>query len=208
MKIHVLVEGLSEADLLRGWLQRFLPKHTFKVIHHEGKGRVPRDPAYPPDPKRRGLLDQLPAKLRAYGEALDAATDRVLVLVDADEDDCVELKTRMVSLLHVCSRQPTAHFRIAIEETEAFYLGDQQAIRKAYPQAKLYKMKNYEQDSVCGTWEVFMEVIGATREDKRAWAEQMALHLGTDWKANQSPSFRSFCTALLRLAGEPVGERE
>ncbi len=200
------MEGLSEADLLRGWLQRFLPRHSFKVIHHEGKGRVPKDPVQPPDPKRRGLLDQLPAKLRAYGEALDAATDRVLVLVDADEDDCVELKARMVSLLDVCPNQPVALFRIAIEETEAFYLGDQTALRKAFPQAKLYKLKSYEQDSVCGTWEVFMEVIGATREDKRAWAEQMAPHLGTDWQENRSPSFRSFCTALLRLAGEPIGE--
>lgn len=36
-------------------------------------------------------------------------------------------------------------FRIAVEETEAFYLGDQPAIRKAFPKAKLRRMKSYVQ---------------------------------------------------------------
>ncbi len=55
--------------------------------------------------------------------------------------------------------------------------------------------------------ELFAEVIGARSVDKPGWAEQMALTLGTDWKgpsANASPSFRHFCTALLKLAGEPA----
>jgi hypothetical protein len=198
----VLVEGLSEKALLRDWLPRFLPRHTFTVIHHEGKGTLPRDPGQPPDPKRRGLLDQLPAKLRAYGEAFDSATDRVLVLVDADKDDCTKLKSDLVALLDSCPKKPTVLFRIAIEETEAFYLGDPSAIRKAFPQAKIHKMKLYRQDGVCGTWELFMEVIGARRDDKRSWAEQMAPHLTINWRENQSPSFQSFCKALLSLTGE------
>lgn len=57
-------------------------------------------------------------------------------------------------------------FRIAIEETEAFYLGDPEAIRKAFPTAKTAKIKAYVQDSICGTAELFQEVIGASSEDK------------------------------------------
>jgi hypothetical protein len=98
-----------------------------------------------------------------------------------------------------------ALFRIAIEETEAFYLGDPEAIRRAFPRARLAKLKSYEQDSICGTWELFQQVIQDRLVDKPGWAEKMGEHLGTAWKgpgANRSPSFQQFCRALLWLAGE------
>ncbi len=205
MKLHILVEGPAEAALLRGWLRRFLPGHTASIIEHRGKGRLSADPAKPPDPRREGLLDQLPAKLRAYGRSLDPTTDRLLVLVDLDKDDCSELKRRLVRALEPCDPQPVTLFRIAIEETEAFYLGDPDAIRRAFPKSQLSKLKSYEQDSICGTWEVFQQVVQEKLEDKVGWAEKMGKQLGTSWEgseANRSPSFRQFCKALLWLAGE------
>jgi hypothetical protein len=209
MRLHVLVEGDSEEALLRGWLPRFLPHgHSFVVIRHRGKGKLSRDPLKVPDIRREGLLDQLPAKLRAYGKGLDPATDRVLVLVDADDDPCTDLKRRLLEALASCDPRPAVLFRLAIEETEAFYLGDPAAIRKAFPQAKMQRMKLYAQDSVCGTWELFQRVVDDPVEDKVEWAERMASHLGTDWQgknANRSPSFRQLCQGLLRLAGEPTG---
>lgn len=193
---------------MRGWLRRFLPPgHSFVVIRHRGKGKLSRDPLKVPDVRREGLLDQLPAKLRAYGKELNPATDRLLVLVDADDDPCLDLKRRLAELLESCDPRPVVLFRIAIEETEAFYLGDPAAIRKAFPQARLQRMRHYIQDSICGTWELFQRVIGDPIEDKVDWAERMAPHLGTDWQgksANHSPSFRQLCRGLLRLAGEPV----
>jgi hypothetical protein len=209
MRLHVLVEGDSEEALMRGWLPRFLPPgHSFVVIRHRGKGKLPRDPLKVPDIRREGLLDQLPAKLRAYGRSLDPATDRVLVLVDADDDSCSELKQRLLSVLEECDPRPVVLFRLAIEETEAFYLGDPQAIRRAFPQARLRRMSHYVQDSICGTWELFQRVIGIPIEDKVEWAERIAPHLGTTWQgnnANRSPSFRQLCAGFLRLAGEPTG---
>ena len=98
-------------------------------------------------------------------------------------------------------------FRIAIEETEAFYLGDPRAIRAAFPEAKLRRMKDYQQDSICGTWELFQRVVDARSEDKVDWAERMASHLGTTWRGrgeNRSPSFQQLCKGLFRLAGEPT----
>ena len=201
------MEGPSEAAFLRGWFPRFLPRHLFNVIQHRGKGRLPGEPSSRPDPRREGLLDQLSAKLRAYGRALDPATDRVLVFLDLDAADCGELKERLLRVLDACEPRPFVLFRIAIEETEAFYLGDPTAIKKAFPQANLRKLRSYVQDSICGTWEVFREVVGAQSEDKVRWAERMAPHLGIEWRgraANASPSFRQFCQALRRLAGEPV----
>lgn len=208
MRLHVLVEGESEEAFLRGWLPRFLPPgHSFVIIRHRGKGRLPRDPVRVPDIRREGLLDQLPSKLRAYGRSLDPATDRLLVLVDADDDPCSELKQRLLEALKSCDPRPVVLFRLAIEETEAFYLGDPQAIRRAFPQAKLQQLKGYVQDSVCNTWELFQSLIGDPVEDKPGWAERMAPHLGTAWQgndANRSPSFRQLCKGLLTLAGEPT----
>lgn len=208
MKLHVLVEGESEAQFLRGWLAGLIPAHTFQVYPHQGKGKLPRVAESKIDPRREGLLDQLPAKLRAFGRALNPATDRVLVLVDLDEDDCMELKERMVVLLRQCDPAPRVLFRIAIEETEAFFLGDRKAIRAAFPRAKLAKMNHYDQDGICGTWELFQSVIDAKRPDKVEWAKSMAPHLGTTWQgknANASPSFRQFCRGVLQLVGE-LGE--
>ena len=209
MRIHFLVEGLSEQAFLERWIPRFLPpQHSFKIIPHRGKGKIPGDPSKKPDPKRQGLLDQLPAKLRAYGKELRPETDRILVLVDLDHNACPDLKTRMLDLLNYCSPPPTVLFRIAIEETEAFYLGDKLAIRNAFPKCKLSKRDSYIQDSICGTWELFREVIGETGEDKVAWAKQIGPHLTTRWRGiqgNLSESFRQLCRGILILAGEPAG---
>lgn len=197
----------SEAELLRPWLRRFQPQHTHVLIPHQGKGSLPANPDTKPDPKRSGLLDQLPAKLRAFGKGFDPATDRVLVLVDADDDDCVDLKERLTKLLAACTPAAVAKFRIAVEETEAFYLGDLPGIRSAFGSLAMSPYNAYVQDSVCGTWEVFAKVIRASREDKVDWARRMSATLGTDTTgpaANRSPSFLAFCNALRELAGEPV----
>ena len=207
MRLHILVEGPSEVAFLKAWLPRILPRHSFRILPHEGKGKLSSRPLQPPLPRRTGLLDLLPATLRAFGRNLDPDTDRVLVLIDLDHDSCLDLKSRLVAVLNSCDPKPVTLFCFAIEETEAFYLGDQAAIRRAFPQARLNRMKDYGQDSICGTWELFQWVIGARAEDKPEWGRRMAQHLGTEWRgagANRSPSFRQLCRALRILAGEPV----
>ncbi len=206
MRLHILVEGASEQALLEAWLPRFLPpQHSYKIIPHRGKGRLPKRPFEKPNPRHHGLLDQLPAKLRAFGKSFNPDTDRVLVLVDLDNDNCFDLKNRMTDLLRYCEPAPTVLFRMAIEETEAFYIGDWKAVKKAFPKAKENKIKGYVQDSICGTWELFRDVVGEESENKVGWAKQIGPCLTAQWKgsqANRSASFRHFCKALLRLAGE------
>ena len=206
MRLHILVEGRAEEAFLKQWLPRFLPEHSFIVIPHQGKGRLSANPKKKPDPKQRGLLDQLPAKLRGFGKSLKTDTDRVVVLVDLDDQNCLDLKSRLKLLLAYCDPAPIVLFRIAIEETEAFFLGDPPAIKKAFRSAKVGKIKKYEQDSICGTWEFLRDVIGAPSEseDKVSWAQAIGQHLTAEWrgrKANKSPSFRAFCKGLLTLCG-------
>lgn len=206
MHIHVLVEGPSEQALLDPFLRRFQPAHSHTVHVHQGKGKLPSNFAATPDPKHRGLLDQLPAKLRAYGRTLNPALERVLVLVDADQEDCEELKKRLLALEASCDPAPTVLFRIAVEETEAFYLGDKKAVSKAFGVFKNGPYNHYVQDSVCGTWEVFQTVIAAPYEAKVHWAATIAPYLSTATSGkqlNRSPSFVHFLRALRTLAGEP-----
>lgn len=207
MRVHLLVEGESEALFLRLWLPKFMPSLAFRVYPHQGKGRLPKSGARLERPIGEGLLDQLIAKLRAFGHALDPSTDRVLVLVDADKDDCRELKSRLLGALEACPRKPDVLFRIAVEELEAFYLGDRAALRRAFPRANLGRLKSYEQDSICDTAEFLQEVVRSRTVDKVGWAALMGRELGITWfgpAANRSPSFQQFCRGLSRLAGEPA----
>lgn len=66
---------------------------------------------------------------------------RIVVLIDRDRDDCVELKNSLnkmavaAGLITKSSSQNTFHVlnRIAIEEIEAWFFGDANAMRIAYP---------------------------------------------------------------------------
>ena len=207
MRLHILVEGPSEEAFLNEWMPRFLPSHhQFKAIVHRGKGRLSEAGNDAPDPKRQGLLDQLPAKLRAYSRSLDPSTDRVLVLIDADNEPCNDLKSRLLRCHKSNAPNLVALFRIAVEETEAFYLGDRKAISRAFPKAKLRRLGNYIQDSICGTWELFRDVIDyrPDMEDKPGWAAEMGKHLTVNFEdgSNTSPSFQQFCCGILYLCGE------
>jgi hypothetical protein len=114
------------------------------------------------------------------------------------------LKRRIKQAVQHCAPKiaKATLIRIAVEETEAFYLGDRKALKRAFPKAKLPKLSMYQQDSVCGTWERFQEVIGVTFEDKVSWGEKMGEFLDTNWSCNESVSFRHLCVGILWLAGE------
>ena len=133
MIVHVFVEGPSDRAFLDGWLPRAFNGHTFKTHPHQGKGKLPVDPSSPPKAKHQGLLDQLPAKLRAFAQSSNKSDFGILVLVDADKDDCADLKHKLVEILNSQAPGLNVIFRIAVEESEAFYLGDLHALKNAYP---------------------------------------------------------------------------
>ncbi|MBL8724631.1 MAG: DUF4276 family protein [Planctomycetes bacterium] len=202
MRIRVLVEGRSEQRLLELWGPRAFPKHELIVHPHQGKGEIPGDPAAKPDGRHRGLLDQLPATLRAFAGEPDTA---VLVLVDADNEDCRTLKKRLLTMVaRVRPKPERLMFRIAVEETEAFYLGDLRGLKKAYPQANMRKARSYRPDSICGTAELFGLVVQDDGLNKVAWAEAMGAVLTIRPEGSRSPSFRALHQALVVLTTERV----
>ncbi len=205
MNIHVLVEGPSETAFVTRWARRAFPTLSVRVHAHQGKGEIPADPSRLPDPRRRGLLDQLPAKLRAFGAS---ANNAVLVLVDADSQNCTKLKAALVQMAEQIQPLPPVLFRIAVEESEAFYLGDQRAVKSAYPNANLRLLRDYRPDSIVGTAELFGRVIGDGGLNKVAWAAMMGDHLTTDPGKSRSPSFRAFCAAFPRLGLPRLGSSD
>ena len=197
MTIHILVEGPSESALLERWTPRLLKKHPTKIHPHQGKGKLPNDLTAPPATKGRGLLDQLPAKLRGFANSLNPDADRVVVLVDADNEDVSDLVDAISNAAQQVSPSLQIIVRLAVEETEAFYLGDLRALERAFPNADMKRAQKYKPDMICGTWGLFGKIVGDAGGNKVAWAEAMGPVLTTKAEESRSPSFRRFLTGLV-----------
>jgi hypothetical protein len=221
MHFEILVEGQGELTTLSILMEKILgpyrQPHTWKIHKHRGIGSLPEDPSLPPSRGNQTLLHNLPARLRAYGRDLGEG-EVVVVLVDLDDRDCGTFKQELVGLLTHCNPKPRGLFRIAIEELEAWFFGDQAAIWQAYPDANMGILDSYVQDSKCGTWEMLADAIHPgglaalhvsygkrsvrVSEHKVVWAKRIAPHM--DVENNQSQSFQYFRDGLRKLAN-PVG---
>ena len=208
MTIHVLVEGPSERAFLDHWAPRLLPGYVVRVHPHQGKGALPGTIQARPNPKMRGLLDQLPAKLRGFAEALNPHADAVLVLLDADNDDVTALRDSILAVVQACAPQLPVRISIAVEETEAFYLGDLRALQHAYPAANMGTARAYIPDSICGTWELFGQIVGDDGGNKVAWAEAMGPQITTQPAQSRSMSFRALINSLQALLPAPAAPQQ
>lgn len=215
MHFEILVEEQSARTALEPLLGKILGPyggaHTWRIHKHQGKGQLPANLDARPNPRDNSLLQNLPASLRAYGRSLREG-QAVVVLVDLDRDgDCADLKSRLTKVLGHCEPPPPTLFRIAIEELEAWFFGDPDAVRTAYPNLKSQILDGYIQDSICDTWELFADAVhpGGARalkaakgyahlEQKRVWAKNIAPHMNVDH--NASPSFCAFRDGLRRMA--------
>ena len=221
MHFEFLVEGQCELTALSILMPKILgpykEPHTWKIHKHRGIGKFPVDPSQKPSPRDESLLHNLSSKLRAYGKE-DRKDLVVVVLVDLDDrPNCRVFKQELVHQLDFCKKKPNTLFRIAIEELEAWYLGDRNAIKQAYPNANFKVLDGYTQDSICGTWELFAQVVNdkevqallaVNRRSQRLLAakKQWAIDVTPlmDIEQNLSPSFVVFRDGVRRLAGIQV----
>jgi len=183
---------------LRSLLPRFLPEgRTFEVHAFQGKS---------------DLLGKLGARLRGYAAWLPADT-RVLVVVDRDDDDCGELKLRLEEIAKragLLSRSRTNGEpwqivnRIAIEELEAWYFGDWEAVRAIYPRVAPSVPQRQglrDPDAIAGgTWEAFERVMRKHGYFKGGLTKiEAARAIGAEIEParNRSGSFQAFHRALV-----------
>lgn len=207
--IEILVEGSSDAPTVREVLSRHfgLTESDFRVIRHRGKGTLPANPLARPEPRHRGLLDQLPAKLRGYAQL--PVGYAIVVLVDADADDCRRLKADLMAMYSsLPSRPPIVLFRIAVEETESWFLAQPDAVEAAYPRANTRLLRQVEPDAVVGAWETLARSLGrrprdCSGADKQEWAEEISPHL--DFDRPVSPSLATFVSGIAGLLPSRAG---
>ena len=194
----LLVEEPSMEAFLRALLPRLLPQdRTFEVHPFQGKN---------------DLLGKLEARLRAYASWLPANW-RIMVVVDRDNDDCLELKRQLEVIarrarLRTRTRARNASWqlvnRIAIEELEAWYFGDWAAVRQAFPRASANMPRRQgfrDPDAVAGgTWEAFERVMlahGYFKGGLRKIEAARAVGANIDPTRCTSRSFRAFSDAIV-----------
>ena len=201
MHFVFLCEEPSMEAFLSTLLARFMPETGSHEIH-----------AFQ---NKRALRRELTGRLRGYSRWLPDDW-RIVVLVDRDRDDCRTLKGELEDAARDAGLRTTAGDepwqvanRIVIEELEAWYFGDWQAVRRAYPRVPLRvpRRRRYrDPDGIAGTWEAFERILrrhgyfrGGLRktEAARAVAEHMAP------EGNRSKSFSLFYQTLLKAA--PAG---
>ena len=217
MHFEVLVEDLSGKKALDILIPKIIgDQHTFRVIEYRGIGHIPKNLKSSTDASKRILLDQLLRLLRGYGKTFAGYTENypaaVIVVCDLD-DKCLKVfRQELFRVLNACNPRPVTRFCIAIEEGEAWLLGDIPAIKTAYPDARDNVLNGYTNDAICGTWELLADAIsqgGATGlerkgwravgREKSIWATRIAPNM--DVKNNKSPSFRYFRQKIQELMG-------
>ena len=215
MHFEILVEDRSGKRALEVLIPKIIgAQDTFRVIGYRGIGRVPQNLRPKTNADQRILLDQLPKLLRGYGQTFvnyPASYPAVLFVVCDLDDRCMKaFRQELLTVLHACNPRPDTRFCIAIEEGEAWLLGDIHAIRAAYPQAKEADLNSYVNDSICGTWEVLADAVfpggskalagrgwQAVGREKSAWATKISPLM--DVESNASPSFQYFRGKLRAL---------
>lgn len=207
--IEVLCEGTSDVPAVREVLSRrfgLIEEQNFRIHPHRGKGRLPswEHLLKVPDRGCDQLLDLLPIKLKNMGrQSAPGFEVSVVVLVDADDDDCCALKEALVRVYQSLPSKPArCLFRIAVEETESWFIAEPQAVKAAYSTADTAALSGIPPDCVCGAWERLAECLGllpaaCTGGDKTEWAREIAPKL--DLKSPRSPSLAAFIEGVSRL---------
>ena len=212
MHFEILVEDQSGKKVLDILIPKIIDnQHKFKVRHYKGIGHIPKNLTNPINASADLLLNQLPMQLRAYGKSYANDPNKVVIVVCDLDNNCLKtFRQELFAVLSTCTPEPEARFCIAIEEGEAWLLGDISAIKTAYPKAKVNILNSYQNDSICGTWELLADAIFAggsnalgkrpwyvIGREKSVWAQKITPYMNID--KNASPSFCYFRDKIREL---------
>ena len=199
MTVEFFLEEPSAEAFLQRFAAKLLPADT-EVAFRVFSGKA-------------DLLKKLPDRLRAMSWI--PADHRIVVLVDEDREDCKALKAQLEAaakaagmLTKTAAQGKTFKVlnRIAMEELEAWFLGDPKAIQAAYPRFHQDHARRNDilRPDACtgGTWEALERALQkggyySTGLPKIEVARNMADHMVV--QRNTSPSFKQFVQGIAAL---------
>jgi hypothetical protein len=217
MHFEILVEDQSGKKTLEILIPNIIGgEHTFIIHSYKGIGHIPRNMKDADDASKRILLENLPKLLKGYGKTFEKYPKEyqaaVILVCDLDNKCLNMFRQNLFGILNACNPRPETRFCIAIEEGEAWLLGDLNAVKSAYPRAKDTVLNSYVNDSICGTWEKLADAVypggaqqlskkgwQAVGAEKSRWAGAISLHMDV-WN-NRSPSFCYFRDKIAELIG-------
>lgn len=191
------------AAFLDAWLPRILPRDCgFTTKVYQGK---------------QDLLKRLPGQLRAYTKSLPS-TWRIVVIVDCDEDDCVNLKAKLegmckdASLLSRTSSGTNCWqvvTRVVVKDLESWYFGEWEAVASAFPRVSRHipeKAAFRSPDEIRGkAWYHLGKILARhgydlDRTGKMGVASAVGAHI--DPGRSISPSFKQLARAIAEACGQ------
>lgn len=207
MNFEFLVEDQSGKEMLEIIVPKIVDTscNSYRIIRYKGIGSIPKGLTTAQDASKRALLSQLPRLLSGYGKTyqFNQSENAIIIVCDLDNKDKSSFLNELNRVLDACDPAPQTKFCLAIEEGEAWLLGDIKAIKKAFPKAKEHILRNYKNDSICGTWELLADAIYSggsvklkklgfveTGLQKTIWAKSICPNM--DVNNNKSPSFNEF----------------
>ncbi len=205
MHIKFFLEEPSAEEALRHILPKILSPHVSCIFHaFEGKD---------------DMLEELPKHLK--GHQWITEDWRIFVLIDEDRQNCHELKATLeraayeAGFVTKSNAAPNESFqvvnRLAIEELEAWFFGDVEAIHAAYPRIPINlqsKAKYRNPDTIRGgTYETLERLLirknyYKERLSKVTVARNIAPHM--EPSRNRSKSFQVFLDGLKACVGEEL----
>ncbi len=206
MHFEILVEDRSGKRALDILVPKIISgQDSFRIIAYKGIGHIPKNFSISASAGAQLLLNQLPKLLKGYGNTFANypanSPAAVIVVCDLDRKCLKTFRQELFAVLNACYPKPETRFCIAIEEGEAWLLGDIHAVKAAYPQARDAVLNGYINDSICGTWELLADAVyrGGSQalakqgwqnvgKEKSTWAMRITPHM--DVRRNKSPSFR------------------
>ena len=208
MHLEFLVEEASLESALTQLLPKILPSTVSSKIH-AFRGKT-------------DLLAKLPNRLKGY-QAWLPPDWKLVILIDEDREDCLELKQELEimaissGLITKSSCQKDKSFqvlnRIVVEELEAWFFGDVEAIRQAYPKvsANLATQQKYRSPDAIkgGTWEALERVLrkaGYHQGGLEKYKASSEISQYMNPALNRSQSFQVFYKGLLQSIDSPEAE--